>query len=106
MKGYRPAQPHFDDERTVLSARPVVPLEKIHQRRYWLLAGAFVLAMILGAGSALLASYLKLRSVHASTGPILEETSQEEITPAPSVAESVPSASPEVASVEEPSPTP
>src|ERR1044071_4017250 len=103
MKGYRPAQPHFDDERTVLSARPVVPLEKIHQRRYWLLAGAFVLAMILGAGSALLASYLKLRSVHASTGEVL----QEEITPAPpSVAESVPSESPEVASVEEPSPNP
>jgi hypothetical protein len=57
--------PHFDDELTVLTARPVVPLEEIdgkRRRRYWFLAGAFVLAMILGAGSALLASYLKFRN--------------------------------------------
>ena len=103
MKHYRPAQPHFDDERTVLSARPVVPLEKIHHRRYWLLAGAFALAMMLGAGSALLASYLKLRSVRASAS-----ASQEEITPAPLavVAESVPSESPLVESVAEPPVTP
>jgi hypothetical protein len=103
MEEYRAAEPHFDDERTVLSARPVVPLEKIHQRRYWLLAGAFALAMMLGAGSALLASYLKLRSVRASAS----EMSQEEITPAPpAVAESVPSDSPVVENVEEPSITP
>ena len=79
MENYRPAQPNFDDERTVLSARPVVPLEKIHHRRKWLLAGAFVLAMMLGAGSALLAWYLKLRSVPESAGQI----SQEEIAPVP-----------------------
>ena len=61
------AQPNFDDERTLLSARPVVPLEKIdakeRHRRHWLLGGAFALAMMLGAASALLASYLKLRNV-------------------------------------------
>jgi len=96
MENYRPAQPHFDDERTVLSARPVVPLEKIHHRRKWLLAGAFVLAMILGAGSALLASYLKLRNVPESA----PQVSQEEIPPAQlPVAESVPS-------IEEPPTTP
>jgi hypothetical protein len=102
MKYYRPAQPHFDDERTVLSARPVVPLERIHHRRNWLLAGAFVLAMMLGAGSALLASYLKMRSVRETA----TQVSQEEIAPAPlAVAESPPSESPVVESVA-PSPAP
>ena len=60
------AAPHFDDERTLLSARPVVPLEKIEKkarhRRQWFLGGAFALAMMLGAASALVASYLKLRN--------------------------------------------
>src|SRR5215213_4011635 len=99
---WTPSPPHFDDELTVLSARPVVPLEKIakvNHRRHWLLGGAFVLAMLLGAGSALLASYLRLRSVPAATA---EEISQEETTPAPmAVAESVPSESPEVERVAE-----
>jgi hypothetical protein len=87
-------QPHFNDERTLLSAQPVVPLEnikaRVRNRRYWLLAGAFAIAMMLGAGSALLASYLRLRNVPA------QAVSQEEITPpAPeAVAESVPSESP------------
>jgi hypothetical protein len=107
MEEYRAAEPHFDDERTVLSARPVVPLEKIQakvkHRRHWLLGGAFAIAMMLGAGSALLASYLRLRSVPDTTN----EISQEEITPAPLVvAESVPSDSPVVENVEEPSITP
>ena len=61
------AEPHFDDERTLLAARPVVPLEKIEakarHRRQWFLGGAFAIAMMLGAASALLASYLKLRNV-------------------------------------------
>ena len=64
MKNY--SEPHFDDERTLLSARPVVPLEKIEKkarhRRQWFLGGAFALAMMLGAASALVASYLKLRN--------------------------------------------
>ena len=102
MEDYRLVQPHFDDERTVLSARPVVPLEKIHHRRNWLLGGAFALAMMLGAGSALVASYLRLRSVPESAGEISQE---EEIAPAPlAVAESVPTESPVVESVEEPPP--
>ena len=65
MKDY--VEPHFDDERTLLSARPVVPLEKIEakarHRRQWFLGGAFAIAMMLGAASALVASYLKLRNV-------------------------------------------
>jgi hypothetical protein len=60
------AEPHFDDERTLLSARPVVPLanieKKARHRRHWFLGGAFALAMMLGAASALVASYLKLRN--------------------------------------------
>src|SRR6185503_4609088 len=62
-----PAPPHFDDDWTLLSARPVVPLQKIEakerHRRNWVLGGAFAIAMMLGAASALLASYLKLRNV-------------------------------------------
>ena len=45
MKSY--TEPHFDDERTLLSARPVVPLEKIEakarHRRQWFLGGAFAM---------------------------------------------------------------
>jgi len=61
------SEPRFDDERTLLSARPVVPLEKINSkvrhRKSWFLGGAFAVAMMLGAASALLASYLKMRNV-------------------------------------------
>ena len=75
--------PHFDDERTLLSARRVVPLEKINakvrNRRYWLLAGALTIAMMLGAASALVASYLKLRN----TATAVAETAETEVTPAP-----------------------
>src|SRR6185503_18755165 len=82
-----PAPPHFDDDWTLLSARPVVPLEKIEakerHRRNWVLGGAFaiammlgaasaLLAMMLGAASALLASYLKLRNVPNSVTEVSE----------------------------------
>jgi len=60
-------QPNFDDERTVLRARPVVPLEalddKVRHRRRWFLGGAFAVAMFLGAASALLSAYFKMRNV-------------------------------------------
>ena len=69
------AQPRFD-ERTLLTARRVVPLEKIEakerHRRHWLLGGAFALAMMLGAASALLTSYLKLRNVPTVASEISE----------------------------------
>jgi hypothetical protein len=69
-------EPNFDDERTLLSARRVVPLAKIdakeRKRRHWLLGGAFALAMMLGAASALLASYLKLRNVPTVASEITE----------------------------------
>lgn len=94
--------PHFDDERTVLSARRVVPLEqinsKVRNRRYWFLAGALTIAMMLGAASALVASYLKLRNVAT---PVAEaEATPETIA----VAASVPTASPVVEESEQPVP--
>jgi len=94
MKDY--AEPHFDDERTVLTARRVVPLEKIEakarHRRQWFLGGAFALAMMLGAGSALVASYLKLRNAPQTVTEVVVEP---DIAPEPvAVAESTPSVSP------------
>jgi hypothetical protein len=94
-----PVPPHFDDERTILSARRVVPLErinaKVRNRRYWFLAGALTIAMMLGAASALVASYLKLRNVATPVAAT-------EATPEPvAVAESVPAASPVVEETEQ-----
>jgi hypothetical protein len=94
MRDY--VEPHFDDERTLLSARPVVPLEKIEakarHRRQWFLGGAFAIAMMLGAASALVASYLKLRNAPQAATELLVEP---EVVPPPvAVAESTPSASP------------
>ena len=104
------SEPHFDDERTLLSARPVVPLEKLNakvrHRRQWFLGGAFAIAMMLGAASALLASYLKMRNVQ----PVAVEVTQES-SPADEPAETVaavadnPPAETPVAEVEETSDT-
>jgi hypothetical protein len=56
-------QPHFDDEITLLTAQPVVPLAKIKNRRRWFLGGAFAVAMLLGAASALVSAYFRLRNL-------------------------------------------
>ena len=92
------AEPHFDDERTLLSARPVVPLEKIEakarHRRQWVLGGAFAIAMMLGAASALVASYLKLRNVPETTAELAVEP---DVAPAPvAMAESAPVETPTI----------
>jgi len=92
MKDY--LEPHFNDERTVLRARRVVPLEKIEakarHRRHWFLGTAFALAMMLGAGAALVASYVKLRQA-----PQAEVAVEPEAEPAPvTVVESTPSPTP------------
>jgi hypothetical protein len=96
--------PHFDDERTIISARPVVPLEKINakarHRRQWFLGGAFAIAMMLGAASALLASYLKMRNVQPAPAPS-EVATQVDVPEAPvAVVENPPAETP-VAAVEE-----
>lgn len=89
--------PEFDDERTLLSARPVVPLNeidaKVRRRRNWFLGGAFALAMMLGAASALVASYLRLRNVPSAA--ITSEVSEPDVAPAPvAVVENTPSPEP------------
>lgn len=56
-------QPHFDDELTVLTAQQVVPLAKVRTRRRLVLGGAFAVAMLLGAASAVISAYFKLRNV-------------------------------------------
>jgi|SRR5215213_5536232 len=88
--------PEFDDERTLLSARRVVPLNeidaKVRRRRIWFLAGAFAVAMMLGAASALVASYLRLRNVPSVA---TSEVSEPDVTPAPvAVVENTPSPTP------------
>ena len=94
MKDY--VEPHFNDEQTLLSARRVVPLEKIERkarhRRQWFLGGAFAIAMMLGAASALVASYLKLRNAPQTATEVVVEP---DVAPEPvAVAESAPSATP------------
>lgn len=83
------SEPHFNDERTLQTARPVVPLEEIDAKerhlRHWFLGGAFALAMMLGAASALLASYLKLRN----TQTVATEISEIETPPIAAAAEPV-----------------
>jgi len=102
-----PTEPHFDDERTVRSAQPVVPLDKINakvrHRRQWFLGGAFAIAMMLGAASALLASYLKLR--HTPTA-VAEVTEDADVAPAPLAVAAT--ATPESENIEQPmeEPTP
>jgi hypothetical protein len=80
-------QPHFDDEVTLLTARPVVPLEQIDarvkHRRRWFLGGAFAIAMFLGAASALISAYFKLRSQPEPEIQSLSVLSLPEQTPEP-----------------------
>jgi hypothetical protein len=88
--------PDFDDERTLLSARKVVPLNeidaKVRRRRYWFLGGAFAVAMMLGAASALVASYLSLRKVPNAT---MSQLSEQDVAPVPlAVAANAPSPTP------------
>lgn len=88
--------PEFDDERTLQSARPVVPLNeidaKVRHRRNWFLAGAFALAMMLGAASALVASYLRLRN---EPSVATSEVSEPDVAPAPvAVVENTPAPEP------------
>jgi len=70
-------QPHFDEEWTVLSARPVVPIAELEtrkRRRHSLkLFGAFLLASALGALVALMSIRVKELS-SSSQGAVSEES--------------------------------
>lgn len=79
-------QPHFDDELTVLTAQPVVPLEqidaKVKHRRRWFLGGAFAIAMLLGAASAVVSAYFRLRNM---PDPEIQSSSVSLSVPEPTV---------------------
>ena len=65
--------PHFEDELSVLTAQPVVPLAKVRRRtKGWFLGGAFAVAMLLGAASAIVSAYFKFRNM---PDPEIEPTS-------------------------------
>ena len=69
-----PDEPYFDDEITILKARPVVPLkqfdDRLQRKRKWFLFGMCALAMFLGAASGLGSAYFKLREV--SEEPVIQ----------------------------------
>jgi len=79
--------PNFDDERTLQTARRVVPLNqieaKVRRRRHWFLGSAFAVAMMLGAASALLASYVRQRNAPAPVPLATEAAAPGDVTAAP-----------------------
>lgn len=80
--GLTSAEPHFNDERTIRSARPVVPLEAVNnerRRRGLMLGGAFIIACLLGATAAVALIRLKQPSVISdATDTTAEVTTKEE----------------------------
>src|SRR5690349_8943089 len=68
--------PHFEDRRVVQRAQRVVPLDvirmKLRQRRLWFLSGAFAIAMMLGAASALVAVRMKRIAANAEIPQAVE----------------------------------
>jgi hypothetical protein len=93
-----PQEPHFVEEGTILSARPVVPLEdiraRVRHRRSLALTGALALAVLFGACAALLIAHLEQRplepSVTASSQPAelpVDGNSSGQIETTPSVTE-------------------
>ena len=61
------SEPHFNDERTIRSAQPVVPLQTVAQerrRQALMLVGAFVIACLLGATAAM--ALIRLRQTRTA----------------------------------------
>lgn len=84
--------PHFDDRSVVQRAQPVVPLAQIRTRlklrKLWFLGGAFAIAMMLGAASALVAVRLKHSDAHTGIPQVVEpETVTATATPVPAIEE-------------------
>jgi len=74
-------EPHFDDERTIRSAQPVVPLNTVvkeRRQRRLLLGGAFVIACLLGSTAALALIRLRQPSVVADKSEATVEPKQED----------------------------
>lgn len=84
--------PHFEDRRSVLRAQRVVPLTEIRKkmrlRRLWFFSGAFAIAMMLGAASALVAVRVKRIAVNNADTQIAEpETATTTATQLPTIEE-------------------
>jgi hypothetical protein len=85
-------EPHFDEQSTLLRAQQVVPLREIRAqsrwRKMWFLGGAFVVAMLLGAASALVAVQVKQAEVARAASAVSADNSEPEVNveqPAPFV---------------------
>jgi hypothetical protein len=76
--------PHFDDEATVQSARPVVPLDEVRKalrsKQKMLLGAALCLAAIVGAVAASLIFSDRTQSVDESATATIPESSEEAST--------------------------
>jgi len=94
-------EPRFDDRRVLQRAQQVVPLEKIRARRVLFLSGAFAIAMVLGAASALLAVRIKQRS---QITQVTAQPTPEISTPEPETAAAIPLESPTEETVTEEAP--
>ncbi len=74
--------PHFDDQRVVWRAQRVVPLAEIYTklrlRRIWFLSGAFAIAIMLGAASALVAVHIKRLGANSTSQIQLTTNTQAE----------------------------
>ena len=87
-------EPHFNDERTIRSAQPVVPLQTVakERRRHGLmLVGAFVIASLLGATAAMALIRLRQTSAVPATADVNGVQSEDE---AATANDSEPSAEP------------
>jgi hypothetical protein len=85
--GTSATSPHFDEEWTVLTAKPVVPLSKLKsnasRRRVLKLSAAFVLSILLGALVALVAANLNQPSENATIEAVTEQQNIAESAPTP-----------------------
>lgn len=75
--------PHFEDQRVVRRAQRVVPLAEINTklrlRRMWFLGGAFAIAIMLGAASAMVAVHIKRAGSNGTAQIQLTTNTQAEI---------------------------
>jgi hypothetical protein len=74
-------EPHFNDERTIRSAQPVIPLNTVvkeRRQRRLLLGGAFVIACLLGCTAALALIRLRQPSVVADKSETTVEPKSED----------------------------
>ncbi len=70
-----PPEPHFNESRTLRSARRVVPLNNLptNAGRPWRFVGALGAAILLGGGAALVIAYFQVRDFsHLATGNQLQ----------------------------------